>query len=64
MVFKRPKHIPATKRFRGKIYHYYSHGESAMAMKIAKGLRTEGHMSHVAPSGRPGVSVVYWKKRK
>jgi len=55
----RPKYIPASKKFRGKIYHYHSHGDSVGAMRTAKRLREEGWVVNVSPSGRPGVSVVY-----
>ena len=59
----RPKYIPATKKFRGRVYRYYSHGDSSTAMRIAKGLREEGWLAHVAPSGRPGVSIVYERRK-
>lgn len=55
----RPKYIPATKRFRGKIYRYHSHGDSTVAMRTAKGLRKKGWAVNVSPSGRPGVSIIY-----
>ncbi len=59
----RPKYVPATKKFRGKTYYYHSHGDSATAMRIGKGLGKNGWAIRVSPSGRPGVSIIY-KRRK
>ena len=59
----RPKYIPATKKFRGKIYYYYAHGDSVTAMRTAKRLREKGWAVNVSPLGRPGVSVVYRRRK-
>ncbi len=58
----RPKYIPATKKFRGKIYRYHFHGDSSVAMRTAKGLSKKGWGVRLSPSGRPGVSIVYRRK--
>lgn len=59
----RPEYIPGTKKFGGKTYRYHSHGESAAAMRTAKALRKKGWLARLSPSGRPGVSVVYSRKK-
>lgn len=59
----RPKYIPATKEFRGKTYRYHSHGDSVAVMRTAKGLRKKGWNAQVSPSGRPGVSIVYRRRK-
>jgi len=59
----RPKYIPATKKFRGKIYRYHSHGDSVTVMRTAKRLGEKGWAVNVSPFGRPGVSVVYRRRK-